>query len=149
MILCDGLNYAIRQKCETVIDIATLTGSCLVALGRHMAGLMGNDDRLIKQLQKASQQSGEKIWHLPSGEEYAREMKSKIADLKNIGSRWGGACTAAAFLQQFVGDAKWAHLDIAGVDVFQKPTEFSAEGSTGFGVRLLTAYLVNLAAAKD
>jgi leucyl aminopeptidase len=149
MILCDGLNYAVKQKCETVIDIATLTGSCLVALGRYMAGLMGNDDKLIKQLQKASQQSGEKIWHLPSGEEYAKEMRSKIADLKNIGSRWGGACTAAAFLEQFVGDARWAHLDIAGVDVFQKPTEFSAEGSTGFGVRLLTTYLMNLAAAKD
>ncbi|MBL7185108.1 MAG: leucyl aminopeptidase [Phycisphaerae bacterium] len=149
MILCDGLSYAVRQKCETVIDVATLTGACLVALGRYMAGLMGNDDKLIKQLQKASQQSGEKVWHLPSGEEYAKEMKSKIADLKNIGSRWGGACTAAAFLRQFIGDAKWAHLDIAGVDVFQKPTEFSAEGSTGFGVRLLTTYLANLAAAKD
>ena len=149
MILCDGLNYAVKQKCETVIDIATLTGSCLVALGRYMAGLMGNDDRLIKQLQKASEESGEKVWHLPSGEEYAKEMKSRIADLKNTGSRYGGACTAAAFLGQFVGDAKWAHLDIAGVDMFQKASEFSAEGSTGFGVRLLTTYLTNLAAAKD
>jgi leucyl aminopeptidase len=149
MILCDGLNYAVKQKCETVIDIATLTGSCLVALGRYMAGLMGNDDKLVKQLQKASKESGEKVWHLPSGEEYAKEMKSKIADLKNTGSRYGGACTAAAFLGQFVGDAKWAHLDIAGVDMFQKASEFSAEGSTGFGVRLLTTYLTNLAAAKD
>ncbi|MHC4352449.1 MAG: leucyl aminopeptidase [Planctomycetota bacterium] len=149
MILCDGLDYAVKQKCETVIDVATLTGSCLVALGRYMAGLMGNDDRLIKQLQKASKESGEKVWHLPSGEEYAKEMKSRIADLKNTGSRYGGACTAAAFLGQFVGDAKWAHLDIAGVDMFQKASEFSAEGSTGFGVRLLTTYLTSLAAAKD
>ncbi len=149
MILCDGLSYAVKQKCETVIDVATLTGACLVALGRYMAGLMGNDDKLIKQLQKASGQSGEKVWRLPSGEEYAKEMKSKIADLKNTGSRWGGACTAAAFLGQFVGDAKWAHLDIAGVDMSQKPTEFSAEGSTGFGVRLLTTYLTNLAASED
>lgn len=148
MILCDGLNYAVKQKCETVIDIATLTGSCLVALGRYMAGLMGNDDKLIKQLQKASEQSGEKLWPLPSGEEYAKEMKSKIADLKNCGSRYGGACTAAAFLGQFVGDAKWAHLDIAGVDMFQKASEFSAEGSSGFGVRLLTTYLTNLAAGE-
>ncbi|MHC4699695.1 MAG: leucyl aminopeptidase, partial [Planctomycetota bacterium] len=108
MILCDALNYAVKQKCETIIDLATLTGACLVALGRYMAGLMGNNDKLIKQLQKASEQSGEKVWHLPSGEEYAKEMKSKIADLKNIGSRYGGACTAAAFLKQFVGDAKWA-----------------------------------------
>jgi leucyl aminopeptidase len=149
MILCDGLNYAVRQKCETVIDVATLTGSCLVALGRYMAGLMGNDDKLIKQLRRASEQSGEKVWHLPSGEEYAKEMKSKIADLKNIGSRYGGACTAAAFLGQFVGDAKWAHLDIAGVDMFQKGSEFSAEGSSGFAVRLLTTYLTNLAATED
>jgi leucyl aminopeptidase len=148
MILCDGLNYAVKQKCETVIDVATLTGACLVALGRYMAGLMGNDDKLIKQLRKASEQSGEKVWHLPSGEEYAKEMKSKIADLKNIGSRYGGACTAAAFLGQFVGEAKWAHLDIAGVDMFQKASEFSAEGSSGFGVRLLTTYLTNLAAVE-
>lgn len=149
MILCDGLDYAVKQKCQTVIDIATLTGACMVALGRYMAGLMGNDDKLIKQIQKASEQSGEKVWHLPSGEEYAKEMKSKIADLKNTGSRWGGACTAAAFLGQFVGDAKWAHLDIAGVDMFQKPTEYSTEGSSGFGVRLLTTYLANLAESED
>jgi leucyl aminopeptidase len=149
MILCDALSYAVKQKCETIIDVATLTGACLVALGRYMAGLMGNDEKLIKQLQRASEQSGEKIWPMPSGDEYAKEMKSKIADLKNIGSKWGGACTAAAFLRQFVGDAKWAHLDIAGTDIFQKPTEFSAEGSTGFGVRLLTTYLMNLAAKKS
>lgn len=85
---------------------------------------------------------------MPSGDEYADEMKSKFADLKNIGSKWGGACTAAAFLRQFVGETKWAHLDIAGVDTFQKSTEFTAEGSSGFGVRLLTAYLMNLADVK-
>ena len=85
---------------------------------------------------------------MPSGDEYADEMKSKITDLKNIGSKWGGACTAAAFLRQFIGDAKWAHLDIAGVDIVQKPTEFTAEGSSGFGVRLLATYLMNLADAK-
>ena len=81
---------------------------------------------------------------MPSGDEYAEQMKSKIADLRNIGNKWGGACTAAAFLKQFVGEAKWAHLDIAGIDIFPKPTKFSAEGSTGFGVRLLTTYLMNL-----
>ena len=146
MILCDGLAYAVKQKCDVIIDVATLTGACLVALGRYMAGLMGNDDKLVKQLQKAAEDSGEKVWPMPSGDEYAKEMKSKIADLRNIGSnKWGGACTAAAFLRQFVGEAKWAHLDIAGMDIFQKATEFTAEGSSGFGVRLLTSYLVNLA----
>jgi len=146
MILCDGLSYAVKQKCDVIIDIATLTGACMVALGKYMAGLMGNDEKLIKQLQRASKDSGEKVWPMPSSDEYAKEMKSKIADLKNIGSKWGGACTAAAFLRQFVGDTKWAHLDIAGMDIFSKPTEFSAEGSTGFGVRLLTTYLMNLVA---
>jgi len=148
MILCDGIHYAVKQKCDIIIDVATLTGACMVALGKYKAGLMGNDDKLIRQLQKASKDSGEKIWHMPSGEEYAKEMKSKIADLKNIGSKWGGACTAAAFLRQFVGDAKWAHLDIAGMDMFSTANEFSAEGSTGFGVRLLTTYLMNLTSKK-
>jgi len=148
MILCDALSYAVKQNCDIIIDIATLTGACMVALGKYMAGLMGNDDKLIKQLQKAAAESGEKLWHMPSGGEYAEEMKSKIADLKNIGSKWGGACTGAAFLRQFVGDKKWAHLDIAGVDVFEKATESSAEGSSGFGVRLLTTYLMDLAGKK-
>ena len=141
MILCDAISYAVKQKCDIIIDIATLTGACVVALGKYMAGLMGNNDRLIKDLQKASQASGEKVWQMPSGEDYAKEMKSKIADLKNIGSRWGGACTAAAFLRQFAGDTKWAHLDIAGVWSFEKATEFTSEGASAFGVRLLTTYV--------
>ena len=145
LILCDGLSYAVKQKCDIIIDIATLTGACMVALGKYMAGLMGNDENLIKQLQRAAKQSGEKVWPMPSSEEYAKEMKSKIADLKNIGSKWGGACTGAAFLRQFVAEKKWAHLDIAGMDMFEKATSFSVEGSSGFGVRLLTTYLMNVA----
>jgi leucyl aminopeptidase len=144
MILCDGINYAVRQKCDIIIDIATLTGACVVALGKYMAGLMGNDEGLIQELQKASEICGEKVWPMPSGEEYAKEMKSKIADLKNIGSRWGGACTAAAFLGQFAGETKWAHLDIAGVWNFDKATEFTSEGASAFGVRLLTTYVLGL-----
>lgn len=109
-----------------------------------MAGLMGNDEKLMKQLQTAAEESGEKVWPLPSGDEYAEEMKSKVADLKNIGSKFGGACTAAAFLKQFAGNAKWVHLDIAGTEMTEK-TDYTAEGSSGFGVRLLTAYLMNTA----
>lgn len=86
---------------------------------------------------------------MPSGDEYAEELKSKIADLKNIGSKWGGACTGAAFLRQFVADKNWAHLDIAGMDIFEKATELSTAGSSGFGVRLLTTFLMNLAKRKD
>ncbi|MHC4687456.1 MAG: leucyl aminopeptidase, partial [Planctomycetota bacterium] len=97
-----------------------------------------------KHLQRAAEESGEKIWPMPSGDEYAEEMKSKIADLRNTGSKWGGACTAAAFLRQFVGDKKWAHLDIAGVEMFEKATEFCSQGASGYGVRLLTTYLMNL-----
>ncbi|MHC4742793.1 MAG: leucyl aminopeptidase [Planctomycetota bacterium] len=149
MILCDGLAWGVKQKCDVLIDVATLTGACMVALGKYKAGLFGNDDKLIKQLQKASEDCGEKVWHMPSGDEYAKEMKSKIADLRNIGGRWGGACTAAAFLGQFVGETTWAHLDIAGMDIFSKPTESTAEGSTGFGVRLLTTYIMNLGRKKS
>ena len=148
MILCDGLAYAAERKCDVIIDIATLTGACVVALGSYKAGLMSNDDDLVARLQRAAEESGESVWRLPTGDEYAEEMKSKIADLKNAGSRWGGACTAASFLQQFVGAAKWAHLDIAGMDVFLKPTEYGCVGGTGFGVRLLTTYLMNLAERK-
>ncbi len=143
MILCDGLGYAVRQKCDIVIDIATLTSACMIALGRHVAGLMGNDDKLMKQLQKAGEASGEKLWPMPSGDEYAEEMKSKIADLKNTGSKWGGACTAAAFLGQFATDVKWAHIDMDG-DMFGSGETFERTGSRGFGVRLLTTYLMNV-----
>jgi len=148
MILCDAIAYAAQRKCDVIIDIATLTGACMVALGTYKAGLMSNNDDLVERLRKAAEESGESLWHLPAGDEYAEEMKSKIADLKNTGSRWGGACTAAAFLQQFVGEAKWAHLDIAGMDVFLKPTEYGCVGGTGFGVRLLTTYLMNLVEGK-
>jgi leucyl aminopeptidase len=144
MILCDALAFAVRQKADLIIDIATLTGACMVALGTFKAGVMSNNDDLTKDLQKAADDSGESLWPLPSGEEYAEEMKSKIADLKNAGSRWGGACTAAAFLRQFVGETKWAHLDIAGMDVFPSAVAHAAVGSTGFGVRLLITYLMNL-----
>jgi len=143
MILCDALNYAAKQKCEIIVDIATLTGACMVALGKYKAGLMGNNQDLIDSLKNASKQSGEQLWHLPSGDEYLEEMKSKIADLKNIGSRWGGASTAASFLSQFVEDAEWAHIDMAGVDMFEGNTQQTA-GSTGFGVRLLTTFIMNM-----
>ena len=148
MILCDALHYAVKQNCDVIIDIATLTGACMVALGTFMAGLMGNDEQLSRDIEKAAQTSGEKVWRMPCGDEYAEEMKSKIADLKNSGGRWGGACTAAAFLRQFVGDKKWAHLDIAGVDCIEKPGGSTTEGASAFGVRLLTTYLANLVDKK-
>ena len=148
MILCDGLHYAVQAKCEVIIDIATLTGACMVALGTYKAGLMCNDYTLTLKLKKASESSGEPVWHMPSGDEYVEEMKSQIADLKNIGSKWGGACTAAAFLGQFVDDKKWAHLDIAGMDLFEAGKKFTMAGASGFGVRLLTSYIMDFTPGK-
>jgi leucyl aminopeptidase len=144
MVLCDGIHYAKEQKCEPIIDIATLTGACRVALGSYKAGLMGNDERLIKEISAAAERGGEPVWHMPSGDEYAEELKSKIADLKNIGSKYGGACTAASFLGEFAGDTKWAHLDIAGpMEPSEALKKYVTEGSIGFGVRLFVEYLSN------
>ncbi len=144
MVLCDGIHYAKQQNCEPIIDIATLTGACIVALGMHKAGLMGNDEKLIKALSEAAERGGEPVWHMPSGDEYTEELKSKIADLKNIGSKYGGACTAASFLGEFAGETKWAHLDIAGPMEPSEPLKkYVTDGSIGFGVRLFIEYLRN------
>jgi leucyl aminopeptidase len=140
MILCDAIAYAKTLGCGTIVDIATLTGACVVALGQKRAGVMGNDDALIERLKKASEKTGERVWPLPCDDEFVEAMKSKIADLKNTGGRWGGACTAAAFLSQFAEGAKWAHIDMAGVGVWGAD-EKAAPGSIGFGVRLLTAFV--------
>lgn len=141
MVLCDAIAYAEQLGCKTIVDIATLTGACVVALGQKRAGVMSNDDGLVEKLKAASKATGERIWHLPCDDEYVELMKSKIADLKNTGGRWAGACTGAAFLSQFVKDAKWAHLDIAGVGVWGAD-EGTAPGSIGFGVRLLTEFVI-------
>jgi len=140
MILCDAIAYAKTLGCKTIVDVATLTGACVVAIGQKRAGLMGNDDGLIAQLKDASAKTGERLWHLPCDDEYVEAMKSKVADLKNTGGKWAGACTAAAFLSQFAQGVRWAHLDIAGVGVWGAD-EKDAPGSIGFGVRLLTEFV--------
>lgn len=143
MLLCDAIHHAVSLKCNTIIDIATLTGSCAVALGNNRAGLMGSDEKLIEQLRAAADRSGELLWHLPCDDEYLELMKSKIADLKNVGGKWAGACTAGAFLGEFAGAAKWAHIDMAGVGVFGDK-KAQTTGSIGYGVRLLTAYVMSV-----
>lgn len=140
MLLCDAIAYAEKLGCSTIVDVATLTGACVVALGQKRAGVMSNDDALVEQLKAASAKTGERLWHLPCDDEFVEAMKSKIADLKNTGGKWGGACTAAAFLSQFVQKAQWAHVDIAGVGVWGA-NEDDAPGSIGFGVRLLTEFV--------
>jgi leucyl aminopeptidase len=141
LILCDALHFALQYKPVAMIDLATLTGACVVALGHEASGLMGNDQRLADALKRAGEQSGERLWQLPLWDEYGENMKSDIADLKNSGSRDAGATKAAWFLKQFVGNTRWAHLDIAGTAWCDKPRPYCPKGATGVGVRLLIEYL--------
>ena len=141
LILCDALHFARKYKPAVIIDLATLTGACVVALGHEASGLMGNNQRLVDALQEAGKRSGERLWPLPLWEEYGEAMKSDIADLKNAGSRDGGTITAGWFLKQFVGKTAWAHLDIAGTAWGDKARPYCPKGATGVGVRLLIEYL--------
>lgn len=141
LILCDALHFAQQFKPAALIDLATLTGACVVALGHEATGLMSNDQRLADALKRAAEQSGERLWQLPVWDEYGENMKSDIADLKNAGSRDAGASKAGWFLKQFVGDTRWAHLDIAGTAWCDKARPYCPKGATGVGVRLLIEYL--------
>jgi len=142
LILCDALHYARTQyKPAAMIDLATLTGACVVALGHEASGMMGNDRRLIEGLKRAGERCGERVWELPLWDEYGEAMKSDIADLKNAGSRDGSSITAGWFLKQFVGKTHWVHLDIAGTAWSDKARPCAPKGATGVGVRLLIEYL--------
>lgn len=143
IVLGDALAYARERNARTIIDLATLTGACVVALGEFAAGLIGNDDKLQAQLQAAATRTGERIWPLPLWPEYKDKIKSDVADIKNTGGRYGGAITAAAFLAQYVGDVPWAHLDIAGTAWATTDQPYLGKGATGFGVRLLVEWLSN------
>ena len=138
LVLADGLSLAVEAGADAIVDLATLTGACVVALGRTIAGLMGNDDALIDRVRAAADRSGEPVWHLPLPEEYRKDIDSEIADIKNTGAgRYGGALTAGLFLQEFVGDTPWVHLDIAGPARADSEDGYIAKGGTGFGVRTL------------
>jgi leucyl aminopeptidase len=141
LVLSDALNYARRFKPAAVIDIATLTGACVVALGSHHSGLMSNDDALARELLAAGVRTDDRAWQLPLTEEYAEQLKSNFADMANIGGREGGAITAAAFLAKFAKDLKWAHLDVAGT-AYQGGKQ---KGSTGRPVPLLADFLIHRA----
>ena len=142
LILCDALHYARRFHPSAVVDIATLTGACVVALGHHHAGVMGNDDDLIQELVTSGVRADDRAWHLPLTEEYADQLKSNFADFANIGGREGGAITAAAFLGKFTQGLKWAHLDVAGT-AYQGGAQ---KGSTGRPTPLLSDFLIHRAA---
>ena len=141
LTLADALCYASELKVDEVIDIATLTGACMVALGSVASGVMGNDEDMIKDIIKTAQNSGEKYWQLPMFEEYMNSLKSDIADMKNTGSRYGGASAAGVFLKEFVSNVKWVHIDVAGTAFLEKPQGIFIYGSTGVGVRTLLNYV--------
>jgi leucyl aminopeptidase len=138
MVLADGIGYA-RKDCSAaaIIDLATLTGACVVALGEYAAGLWSTSDPLRDQLLRAGEKTGERLWPMPLYDEYTEQIRSEVAAIKNTGGRPGGACTAAAFLKTFAGDTPWAHLDIAPVASTNKSKPEMARGATGFGTRLL------------
>lgn len=141
LTLADALCYADSLGVDEIIDIATLTGACMVALGTVCAGIMGNDDGFIKSIIKTAGECGERYWELPMYEEYKESLKSNIADMQNTGSRWGGASAAGLFLKEFVENSKWAHIDIAGVAYYDKAQGEFIKGSTGAGVRALLNYI--------
>jgi leucyl aminopeptidase len=138
LILCDMLWYCNdRFKPQFMINLATLTGAILVALGHHHAGLFSNDDALSEQLTQAGELTQEKVWRMPLGREYDKMIDSKFADMKNTGGRFAGSITAAQFLQRFVKETPWAHLDVAGTAMSSPQNEINRSWGSGFGVRLL------------
>lgn len=141
LTLADALHYAAQDKPDYMIDMATLTGACLVSLGLLYSGIMGNDQKLINALIDSGKSAGENIWHLPLPEEYKPQLKSDIADFKNIGGAYGGTLTAGLFLQEFVGETKWAHIDIAGPSFTESPLPYTPKGGSGVMVRTLAHFL--------
>jgi leucyl aminopeptidase len=141
LILADALSFAAEQHPNRILDLATLTGACMVALGPKVAGLFSNDDAFCEDLVGASRQTGERVWRMPLDPDYKEQLKSSVADLKNIGGKWGGAITAAKFLEQFVDSVPWIHLDIAGPSWCDHENTTRDAGATGCFVRTLVALL--------
>ena len=145
LILADALSYAVKQGLSPLVDLATLTGACVVALGTGYTGTFSNDQELVGKVLEAADMAGEKLWRLPLPEEYKEQNKSEIADIKNIGNRHGGAITAALFLSEFVDKTPWVHLDIAGTASSSKESGYVIKGATGVGVRTLVELALLLA----
>jgi leucyl aminopeptidase len=141
LILADALVYAARYSPDLVIDLATLTGAVVVALGHVATGMLGTAQHAMRQVEEAGLRTYERVWQLPLFEEYERLIKSDVADVKNTGGRWAGAITGALFLKKFTGTYPWVHLDIAGTAITEEATEYTAKGGSGVGVRLLVDLL--------
>ena len=141
LVLADGLHYAQQLGCTHLIDAATLTGACVVALGMINAGVFANDEEIYERFENAIERAGEKMWRLPLDEEYKESIRSGIADIVNSGGRWGGAVTAAMFLKEFVNSTPWIHLDIAGVAWMEENKSWIAKGPSGIAVRSLVEFV--------
>jgi leucyl aminopeptidase len=141
LILSDALTYSLRYQPKAIIDLATLTGACVIALGDYVIGLLGNDEPLLKRIEEASSKTGEKVWRLPLWDEYFEYLKSDVADFRNVGTRAAGTIIGAIFLSKFVGKIPWIHLDIAGPASIEKERPYIPRGGTGAGVRLLIQLL--------
>ena len=141
LILSDALTYSLRYQPKAIIDLATLTGACVIALGDFVIGLFGNDESLLKRIEEASSKTGEKVWRLPLWDEYFEYLKSDAADFRNVGTRAAGAIIGAIFLSKFVEKVPWVHLDIAGPASIEKERPYIPRGGTGAGVRLLIQLL--------
>jgi len=141
LVMADALALAAESGADAIVDIATLTGACMVALGSSVAGLFGTDDEVVAQLERAAGVTDESVWRLPLERRYREQLNSDVADLANVGGgRFGGAILAALFLAEFVGDTPWAHLDIAGPMNSDKDDSWRVKGATGFGTRLLVEF---------
>jgi len=149
LALADALSYAVHEGCSPIIDIATLTGGCVVALGGKRGGLFSNDEDLSAALMTTSATTGEKFWPLPLDDEYAEFIESHIADVKQTGGRYGSAITAAKVLEHFVGEASWAHLDIAGMELVEGRGSFIEPGASGMGARALATFVLQQAKQNE
>ena len=139
LVLCDALTFSKKYKPRYILDMATLTGACLVGLGKYPSGLFSNNDDLSSRIKESADRTGDRVWQLPLYNDYFEELKTNFADIQNIGGRYGGAITAAAFLANFTEDEKWAHLDIAGT-AWDSGND---KGSTGRPVKLLTDFVTS------
>jgi leucyl aminopeptidase len=148
LILADALAYLAEQKPRVIIDAATLTGACMIALGDEIWGVMGNDRRLIRDVIAAGEAVGEPGWELPLWRRYRTKIDSSVADVKNIGDRYGGAITAALFLAEFVGDTPWCHLDVAGTAYWEKAGDYWPKGATGSPARTIIRYVLDQAGSS-
>ncbi|MCK4698520.1 MAG: leucyl aminopeptidase, partial [Dehalococcoidia bacterium] len=145
LVLADALSYVKKAGAKRIVDVATLTGACHIALGDVCSGAFGNNQELIDKVIAAGSEAGELIWPMPMYEQYKEQNKSDVADIKNSGGRYGGAITAAQFLAEFVGDTPWVHLDIAGTFISDKEKGYLTKGATGVAVRTLVNLVLDLA----